>query len=494
MNKLKGFFSKRQKANPQPTTILSSSSNNNHNHMNEEENEISTTIQNNYEILLPPSDCYLFRNGQLCYPTTTMNDPSSLHVLESQIGHSHILLLTETNIIFASGWNSYGQYGSNPLPISPLRSNDLLLNSSSSSFSSNNSYLNNSEDNLFRVNPNQYTNYKIINIYSKFNYTYYLAIDNENNKQILLSSGWNNGNCLSHRKGSSDSSQSINKVYFDVTINNNNNNLNNNNNGDNLSPYLENEKILKVAVGGCHTLVLTQHLLTNEHFVYECGTNCHEAISVGRNLDNLTKSMIITNFIKNTCNDKSDITDIDSSFGASLIVSKSGRLYTIGSNCFTNGKNLQQIDNDRFDGELVVAAKERESRACVLTNYGNFFVITKSECKKYVGIVNDHFWISDVACFVQSVDGRIHELNSHEEISYEMKDYLTRINVNKDILKQLEFELKNFRMKFHSSYTVLHRKKPQNVLFFSKLRNFIVNYCEETNSEKNYFFDITITI
>ena len=96
-----------------------------------------------------------------------------------------------------------------------------------------------------------------------------------------------------------------------------------------VTSFLENEKekVIKVSLGGEHTIILT-----NKNNIYTCGLNIFGQLSTGdfENRTNFTNIHISDNVLNNEENEK--IVDIAAGAQHSLIISNMNRLYYCGFN------------------------------------------------------------------------------------------------------------------------------------------------------------------
>ncbi|KAL9657922.1 hypothetical protein ABK040_015977 [Willaertia magna] len=219
-------------------------------------------------------------------------------------GNEHTICLFNNGDMFADGWNDYGHYGIKPLE---LKQNECKISGMKMVNSSVNKIL---------------QHCKVIDIFTKFHFTVYLAIHNETKKQILLASGWNYGGCCSCNITGEKEVNEISQCYFIQK---------NTKNGEEIMVNtLQNEKIIKVACGGCHLCILTEDIVTKEQFIYECGKNSSDQMSEGMDIPILKKSKLIMDFIKLNDNNQLRIKQICGGAGNKSFVTESGKLFVIG--------------------------------------------------------------------------------------------------------------------------------------------------------------------
>ncbi|KAL9647718.1 hypothetical protein ABK040_015207 [Willaertia magna] len=194
---------------------------------------------------------------------------------------------------------------------------------------------------------------------------------------------------------------------------------------------------------------------------------------------------------------------IGNSCGVSFLT-ESGKLFVIGEQNFSNGKNLQQIPQSLFNNELIKEVSDYQNVALVLTNQSNVFLFEKG----YRGVPTKYSFdknifkiftflnsglilFEDFSIFIHSTED--------DDKTLSLLDYLIdKSNQNVDCK---EYQLLNYYLENklnydfyfcgdnHLNFVVINKETFSNTLILKLKHNLLAQY---NNSEsKNYFYDMT---
>lgn len=138
----------------------------------------------------------------------------------------------------------------------------------------------------------------------------------------------------------------------------------------NINSY-NNEKVLKISCGNCHTLLLTEN-----GNIYSCGYNIHGDLGLGHNTSTNTFQSIDLNRFGNE-----KVKDIEAGY-FSLAITESGALYSWGyNNCGQLGLNDRKnrnsphlIDVSHFKNEKVVKIACGSVHSFAMTHSGKIYL------------------------------------------------------------------------------------------------------------------------